>query len=866
MACIWGEAGMGKSRLIHEFQNSRNPRGRTWKWANCQSDQILRHSFNPFRYWLLHYFGLLSSMDEATRLQKFLARMDELYLGANDPELVAELRRTRSFLAALVDISWAGSLYEQLDAQGRYDNTIIALISLLKVESLRQPFILFVEDVQYMDEDSRAFLLRLKRTLMAERMNYPIAILLTSRWQGIDVLLEKGVADRDIDLHGLQVDSIMQIAKGLLGGPVSQSLVDLVAKRAEGNPFFAEQIIQYLRDQKLLDLASSGEWLVKKTASVSAMPADISVMLVSRLDQLTLQVKEVVQAASVLGREFEVQVLARMLAQDAKLQTELEVAERAAIWYPLREIHYIFNHALMRDVAYEMQLQARRQELHAIAFDALKTVYADDIEHHYGELAYHSEKAALTAEARQYLSLAGDAARDRYQNTQALDYYRRALALLPPTEREASFRLHGECEKILAELGRPEEQNREIETLQALAYAMGDPSNLADMTLRKARMMGESGNYERSAELAEQANHLALESGRHDLAVGAQRALMDACYQQGKYHEAVAHGESGIAFARLHNMAQEEAFILNHLGLTMLEMKNPSAALEYLEKSLSIFRAEENLRGMARALTNIGMVAGYQGKFAAALDHFERSLKLAREIGSRQGEGLLLGNMGWIAGMMGDYQRAREYSERNLLIAREVDNRYHETMSLINLSSHADALGDYEPAVDYAEQALARARFSGDRNAEAWAWTYLGHGLFDSGRVEEANKAYRDGLAVRQELDQPGLATEPAAGLARTALRVGDLVSAQEHVRSILSQLEQDGALEGTDQPLRVFLSCYLVLRALDDPRADGILETAYGMLKARADGISDPSTRQVFLENVTYNREILSLWQERGS
>lgn len=865
MACVWGEAGMGKSRLIHEFQRSSAFADRLSKWAVCQSDQILRHSFNPFRYWLLHYFDIHSGMDEETRRQCFFARLDALCAATSEQALVAELTRTRSFLAALIDLGWSGSLYEQLDAQGRYDNTILALVSLLKAESLRQPLILFVEDAQYLDEDSESFLLRLKRTLMAEKADYPIAILLTSRWEGIKVLLEKGVADRDIDLGGLPLDAVSRMARDILGGPASPSLASLVDKRAEGNPFFAEQIVHYLREENLLELNPSGEWTVKRTPRASALPADISVMLVARLDQLAHKVKEVVQTASVLGREFEVRALARMLANKMTLQNEIEEAERAAIWSPLMEIRYIFNHALLRDAAYNMQLQARRQELHALAFDALKTLYGDDASRHYGELAYHSEQAGMTAEACRYLWLAGDAARDGYQNTQALDYYRRALALLPQADAESRFRLHCECESLLTELGRPEEQSRQIAILQSLADALGDSASLADVTLRRSRLVAAGGNYEESAKLADQAKTLAREAGNHTIAIGAYQALLDAFYQQGKYQEAIEHGEAGIDFARQYHAVQEEAFILNRLGLAFLEVKNPSTALAYFEKSLSIFRAAANLRGEARSLANLGMVAGYQGKFTAALDYCEQSLKLAREIGSRQGEGLLLGNMGWISGMLGDYRKAREYAERNLLIAREIDNRYYETYSLINLSSHAGALGDVEAAVAYAEEALSLARSSGDRSAEAWACTYLGHGLFESGMTERASQAYRDGLAVREELNQPGLATEPAAGLARIALMQGDLSSAQSHVKPILSQIEQDRALEGTDQPLRVYLSCYLVLCAVSDPRADAILETAWGMLKARADGISDPSTRRVFLENVTYNREILSLWEGRN-
>ena len=96
-----------------------------------------------------------------------------------------ELERTRSLLAALVDISWPDSLFEQLDAEGRYNNTFLALIALLKAESLRQPVVLFLEDLQFTDHDTKDFLPRLKRAMLAAQEAYPIAMIVTfaSAWR-----------------------------------------------------------------------------------------------------------------------------------------------------------------------------------------------------------------------------------------------------------------------------------------------------------------------------------------------------------------------------------------------------------------------------------------------------------------------------------------------------------------------------------------------------------------------------------------------------------------------------------------------------------------------------------------------------------
>ena len=864
VAGLWGEAGMGKSRLVYELRRSSLFEERRCLWALCQSDEILQRSFNPFRYWLLRYFDLLGTQDQATRSQKFGTKLDELLGTTLNPSVADELRRARSFLAPLVDVEWPESLHEQLDAQGRYDNTIIALISLLKAESLRQPLILFMEDAQYLDEDSRAFLPRLKRALAADPDSYPIAILMAARWQGTKMMLEDGLVDRDIELTALSDAAVAAFCEDFLAGPADTSLTKLVNERAEGNPFFVEQILRYLQEQELLRKDGSGKWAMKAAGRSLDLPAHISAMLVARLDQLTGPVKDVIQAASVLGRTFELPVLGQMLPGGMSLQNEIAAAERAGIWSPLSETHYIFNHALLRDVAYSMQLQSRRQELHARAFDALRKSFGNDISRHYGELAYHSEQAALSAEARRCLSLAGDAARDEYHNAQALDYYRRALALLSASDLQEQYRLHRECENLLSYLGRLDEQTREVETLQTLAAAIGEPGILAEALLLQSRLFRSGTAYDKAAELAEQAKELALQAGRLDIAIGAYSSLLDASYQRGQYKDAVVYGEAGLALARQQNAPQEEASILNKLGMALLEMKNPTSARAYFEQSLSIFRAQDNSRGVARVLTNFGLVAGYQGNYSAALDYFEQSLRLAREIGSRAGECTLLGNMGWLSGLLGDHERARSYAERQLQIAREISDRRNETFSMINLSSHTGALGESALAIQYAEQGLALARQSNDRNLQAWALTYLGHGLFESGMLEPAQTAYREALSLRYELDQPALATEPAAGLARICLLQGDAVSAGIHVDSVLAQFEQDGTLEGTDQPLRVYLSCYLVLSGLNDPRARGILNTAHDMLKTRANGIADPARRQIFLERITYNREILSLWEKR--
>ncbi|MBV5331842.1 hypothetical protein JZU69_05685, partial [bacterium] len=114
-------------------------------------------------------------------------------------------------------------------------------------------------------------------------------------------------------------------------------------------------------------------------------------------------------------------------------------AESANIWTPLTEIEYVFRHALLRDAAYSMQLLARQRELHGLAVSAMEMVYRDDLEPHYGELAYHAEKAIAKEKALHYLILAGKLSLSAYQNHQAIDYFSRALAFVSEDNLRVRF-------------------------------------------------------------------------------------------------------------------------------------------------------------------------------------------------------------------------------------------------------------------------------------------------------------------------------------------------------------------------------------------------------------------------------------------
>jgi predicted ATPase/class 3 adenylate cyclase len=874
---VWGEPGIGKSRLLYEFLTDPE-----WDVPNkvqvftAQTDEIVREPFNPFSHWLRAYFGVSAAQVEARNKRSFNRKLDALLEYLEDWGLADELDRTRSCLGALVGLEWPDSLYQQLDAQGRYDNTFIALAALIQAESYQKPAILCLEDAHWLDDDSKAFLSYLARRLTSdERYSYPVAILATARSEKEGILSDLPI-DQEINLGGISPGDLAKLANTQLGGSAAPGLLKFLGGWAEGNPFFAEQILSYLQEEGLLVSTESG-WDFPGERTETLIPENLNTLLVARLDRLAAGVREVVQTASVLGREFEVRLLALMLHNDPPRMARIKQAERASIWLALNELRYIFKHGMLREAAYNMQVLSRRKALHALAVDALESLYLDahqaalsgEANPPYAELAYHAEHAGLIQKACEYLQKAAAAAQKSYQNSQAVDYCSRALIL--SSDPEVRYQLFLDRESVYSLSGQYEPQKADLERLSSLVEEMEASSNSQEQTGRRAVVMSRwakytvrTGDHPKAILSAGKALELANSAGDQETALEALMTCVEASRLKGDLDEGLRIAEEGIDLARRTGSHQSEAGLLNLLGLIYLDQGKSSEARACLELGLGIADEIGDRRSKARSLNNLGNLAGTEGSYAAAHFYYLDTLEITREIGDRRGEGLVSGNLGWIARNLGDFAAARSYAEQNIRIAREIGDQLLEAYAMINLSSLSEIAGDYGAALDHAEQSLALSRKIGDRNGEAWSLTCLGHARFQAGYLGEAEEAYQSALAIRRSLDQPNLAAEPLAGLARISLSLNQLSAAQAYLDDIFTYLEGGETLEGTEEPLRVYLTCYHILNAVGDVRADRILETAYHLLQDRAALIPEESQRRSFMENIPYHQDILKAWESR--
>ncbi len=862
---LQGEAGMGKSRLIHSFQYSEYFTEHPAHWVVCQADEILRLPFNPFKDWLKKRFELLEGQPDEINAITFNRNLQELANITPDPELAAELIRTRSVLSALINITQPDSLYESLDAKGRYDNTLIALSALLRAESLQKPLVLFLEDTHWMDEDTGNFLSYFMRTLLAESEKpYPIAVIATQRPEGNANWELDETYTHHIKLEKLPASSIAHLAKNIVDRPISASLVELLNSRTDGNPFFAEQILRYLTEHKALSLNEDGEYVADQTENIS-LPTDVRAVLVARLDRLTKQVKEAVQTASVLGREFEIRVLGLMLKNDKRLLSHIAQAENANIWTPLSEIEFIFRHALLRDAAYSMHLVARQRELHGLAFSAMEKIYHEDLEPHYGELAYHAEKAALTEKALHYLNLAADSASQAYQNAQVIDYLTRAHDLLPQNSPYERFEILYKRSIAYSIIGNRNSEDMDLTTLEEIANTLRENRLLARVLMRRTYYFATKGENFIAISFGERAASLA-KSVSDAITLGeVYNILPSALTRVGNLEEAFAYAQEALELSRStqNSIGEGKAFI--SLGLISLESNGPSEAYQYQSRALEISRTVGNRELEAKALLNMANLIGLsEGDYATARDYFEQAQVINQEQGSLHHSGLTLTNLGWVSNMLGDYEAALKYHTRALTIAREVGNSTQEMYTLINLSASTIGKGNNPAAAIYwAEKALTLSENISDQIGAAWSSFYLGHGFLLAERYQEAKKSFMDSLIAREKINAKALIAESRAGLAQVYWKLDDINASTAELEKVLDYMKENPTLEGSEEPLRIALTCFAILKEKKDPRAKIVLKSANQLLDAQVSKLRSEDARRIYVENVPWRRAIKEYFEE---
>ncbi|HHH49719.1 MAG TPA: tetratricopeptide repeat protein, partial [Saprospiraceae bacterium] len=865
VAYIYGEAGIGKSRLTYEFRQALEKTGEI-NWLNCPADQILRKSFNPFIYFLKTHFAFTTEQNAVQNKNSFELKFRELtsaleQLATNDAlEIVKELNRTKSILAGMIGINYANSLWEQLDARGRFQNELSALTNLFIGKSLIRPAVMYLEDGHWYDNSSKVFLSELSRKFS----HYPLLILISSRYHddgSRPVLFDRGVLKvhhlplLELDLKMFEKNVLKQFAEKRLEGKVSESFLQILQKATNGNPFYTEQVIEYFSECDFL-LKENGVWNIKNKSI--KLSSSINAILMARIDRLSLLVKETVKAAAVIGREFEVPVLSEVLKESEVYQNEngnqlsllhqqIKTAEQGQIWRPTNNnLRYLFQHALLREAVYEMQLHTQLRHIHRLIAEAIEKLYEDDLESHYFDLAFHYEHSEILEKTILYQGLAAAHAVRNFQNAQAHELYQKLIescraigneegvisALLHKAKIEEHIGEWEACESSLNEAlelaqknnnlillgkannqlgklimlkGKYEDAGMYLETAVAFFMDVSDEGGLCDAFGNMGNLFFRQGKYEDAKSFF--IDSIAIAQKNPEIVLNPQIVA-----NLGLTHMNQGNYEAGIECQRIPLFLSEQrkdkptmAILYTHMGIVYLEKGDNDEALVYFEKGLAISEALGNKQLKAIAIGSIGTVYEKKGDFETAMANYQADLELCLEMGDKQGTAIALGLIGELHNIMGAFDKAVEFLERKYVICEQLNYQKGIAKTLNALGDTFAYTKEFEKAIVSYTQAINVSRAIDNKLVLGFSLVEIGDVQLRMAKIKKAQTSYQEALKIAEPLGNPDLLFEVKILGAKILHAIGKTQKAIKDLKKLLTQNLDERELAATHYELNKF-------------------------------------------------------------
>ncbi len=854
---VVGEAGVGKTALVEAVLEEVERAGRPVYVGRCVG-YGQKTAYLPWRRVIEQMGGLRTERDREGQLRKVVRRL------ADPAGRVGYWEARFPLLAEAVGLRVEETpLTRALEGELRRDNTFQVLEAVL--EQWGRGGVVVIEDGQWADELSRLLAVEMGRMVCRPA---GVALLVVRReedgegWEGLSGL----PGYERVALEALGAEAVEELARRRLGKRPGERLRTVLQERAQGNPFFVEELVRTLEEGGQL-VERDDEVDLREEEAVQ-VPETVEGLVRARIDRLGEGERLTLKVAAVVGREFErgivwavhperpaEGVMGRQLAHlEEAAFTQLEEGEP---WW-----RYAFRQATLQEVAYETLLYAQRRALHGAIGAELEQRCRGDEWGVVEVLAYHYARSGEREKAIAYLRWAGDKARREYANKEALAYYTEALERLRKGEEELRYELLSGRERIYDLLGEREAQGRELDEMERLAQAMGDGHRQVEVLNRKARRLADMGAYEEGLILIRSSLDLARQVEDLEGLAEGYKAFGVLQASAGDYKGAEQAFRQALETYRHIGDREGEFTSLNNLGLLSDYCGNIDGSLNFYRQALEISAELNDPRWEARLLINLGLAYLRRSAYDLACLHGEQALEASREVGDQPAVVICLGALAEVAFLQGDLQRARTYHQEALDLAWSLQDAEGAALAQANLGLLALCRGDLEEAETWLHQAVNRYRQIGSRRGEALALHGLGQVAFWAGRPALARDLFAKALAIRTEIGEVGNDLLSRSWLGLTILLQGDPEEARRHLDAVLEGLARKGY--GGDAPEQeIWWATYRIWQGLgEEEKARRSLERAYHLVQEQASFVSDPANRRTLLQQIPVNREIVRGWE----
>ncbi|MGA3118998.1 MAG: adenylate/guanylate cyclase domain-containing protein [Syntrophobacteraceae bacterium] len=502
---VSGEAGIGKSRLLSEFKRDITSRETVyWLEGRCLA-YTSSVPYGPFLELIRNLAGIRDEHPEDAARRRLDLAVSRIFPG--DAQAKAVIANMMLLRLSSEEIDLLKGIQGELLRQ-----RILALMdSFFTKLAEEDPTILVIEDSHWADATS----LELIEHLVPLTGRMPLAIICVSRTETLEtseawVRLTTKFRERSSDgftnitLKPLsELGSLEMTARLLSLESLPPALKELISGRAEGNPFFVEELIRTLIERGAFAQSEDGGWEATRLIESVKVPVTLQGLLMSRLDRLPSETKWLAQQASVIGRIFLYRVLFHMAERKTSVDNDLSCLEANELIRERArdpELEYMFRHALTQETAYQSLLAARRKELHCKTARAIEELFPDRIAEFLTVIGEHFLRGEAWERASECLIRAGDNAIRLVARAEARVHYARALdalAHLPPTENNCRSKVDTLINQLRASWASdsPEKNMARMSEAERLVQELPGPDGTPGSDrLRLARVRYWTGN------------------------------------------------------------------------------------------------------------------------------------------------------------------------------------------------------------------------------------------------------------------------------------------------------------------------------------------------------------------------------------
>jgi len=614
---IVAEAGVGKSRLLYEFRKTV---------ANEDVTFLEGKSLSYSRGVVYHpVIDVLKANFDVQEGDGDLQITEKVREGLK--VLDADEASTLPYLLELLSVEENGIEKSPISPETRKERIVESLRTVVLRASAVRPLIMAFEDLHWADSGSEEVFKRLLETIPAAG----VLLIFTHRPEFVHTWGGKSYLSQ-LTLNRLSNRESLAMVTHLLGTKeVGKDLVELILQKTEGIPFFIEEFVRSLSEQRIIERKESGYDLTRETQQVT-VPSTIQDVIMARIDALPEGAKEALQIGSAIDREFSYELIKQVAClPEQELLFRLSALKDSELLYErgmYPRTSYVFKHALTQEVGYSSLLIKRRQHIHEKIGNAIERLNADRLEEFYELLAYHYVHSNNKVKAVEYLDLANRKAARAGAVEEAKAYFDQAMELLdtlPDTEETQERRISLLVKQafVFGQIFQPSEYYELLTRYEPLACRVGGRGLQADFYARMAACELAFGSLDQALQSATRAAELCEAAGQAENAGHAYHVMEWIHFFKGNYHRSI-------------------------------ELKDE--VLRKLDK-------RTNLRTYLRAMCGASIVYSHLGRWDEATGLAEEALQIAQEFGDNSGISFAAWTHSSNYSFKGDLSRAIKYGE-----------------------------------------------------------------------------------------------------------------------------------------------------------------------------------------------------------